>query len=267
MRNKNLIAGVALAGAAFLVFFIYFRMKENALEAKGALNKVVTAKSFIPGGATITAGLLKLAEIPEMYIQPGALRSLESAEGLITVAGISENEQLLANKTVKIAGRLSEAVPIGFRAACVAVDDISGINGMIRPGDFVDVIGTFEESGSRGVFTSTVLQNVRVLALDDDYTGAAPAGKRNADFTGVTGRSTASLALEPSDAEILAFAESKGKLKLSLRNPGDVKVAQTKTTNFGNLLRSSQSISAKPAEGQSMEIIRGTEGEKVQIRK
>ena len=172
---------------------------------------------------------------------------------------------MLANKIVKVAERLSEAIPIGFRAACIAVDDVSGLNGMIKPGDFVDVIGTFEETGNRGVFTSTVLQNVRVLAVDSDYTGAPV--KRTPDFTGVIGRSTASLALEPSDAEVLAFAESKGKLRLSLRNPGDVKVAQTKTTNFGNLLRSAQNASAKPVEGPSMEIIRGTEAEKIQIKK
>ena len=77
MRNKNLITAVALAGAAFLMFYIFLKAKENAVSAKGAVNKVVTAKSYIPKGATISAELVKLSEVPEMYIQPGALRSLE----------------------------------------------------------------------------------------------------------------------------------------------------------------------------------------------
>lgn len=83
------------------------------------------------------------------------------------------------------------------------------------------------------------------------------------------GLSTVTLALEPPEAEVLTFAENKGKLKLALRNPGDEKVTAIRTTNFGNLLKSQQKEASKPAplQDQQMEIIRGTEGEKINIKK
>ena len=264
MKNNKMLLALGAGAAAFILFFIYFKAKENSLLSKAAVNRVIVAAKYIAPGVLITADMLKEAEYPEMYVQPGAVRRQEHAAGFLSVAAISENEQILANKLTKVADKLSEIIPIGFRAVSVAVDDTAGLDGMAKPGDFVDLVGAFDDTGNRGVFSATVIQNCQLIAYNGDF-----SGNRRKDaglFPGPVGRSNATLLVEPADAEVLSFAEQKGRLRLSLRNPGDTKYAQLKTTSFSNLLKNTLKESPRQQEGPLLEIIRGTDGEKVRIR-
>ncbi len=264
MPNKKLVLALGAGAAAFILFFIYFKAKENSLLSKAAVNRVIVAAKYIAPGALITPDMLREIEYPEMYVQPGAVRKAESAAGFLAAAAFSENEQILANKLTKVADRLSEIIPIGYRAVSVAVDDTSGLDGMAKPGDFVDVVGSFEDAGNRGIFSATIIQYCQLIAYNGDF-----SGNRKKDpglFPGPVGRSNATLLVEPSDAETLTFAEHKGRLRLSLRNPGDTKCAQLKTTNFSNLLKNAMKESTKAQDGPFLEIIRGTNGEKVRIK-
>ena len=264
MRNNKLLIAIGAGVATFVLFFIYFKAKENSLLSKAAVNRVIVAAKYIAPGALLTADMLKEVEYPEMYVQPGAVRTTVNAAGYLAAAAFSENEQILANKLTKVAEKLSEIIPIGYRAVSIAVDDTAGLGGMAKPGDYVDVIGAFEDAGNRGVFSATVIQYCQLLAFDGDFSGNR---KKDAGLLpGPVGRSNATLLVEPADAEALAFAENKGRLRLSLRNPGDAKYAQLKTTSFSNLLRNTARENPKPQEGPLLEIIRGTDGEKVRIK-
>ena len=264
MKNKKIVLAAVMGISAFAVFFVYFKVKENTMLSKAAVNRVIVSAKYIAPGAFITADMLKEVEFPEMYVQPGAVRKKENAAGYLATAPISENEQILANKLTKVAEKLSEIVPIGLRAVSIAVDDAAGLDGMVKPGDYVDVVGAFEDAGSRGVFSATVIQYCQLAAFNGDFSGNRK--KETGLPFGPLGRSNATLLVEPSDAEVLAFAENKGRLRLSLRNPGDVKYAQLKTTNFSNLLRNTVKESPKAQEGPSLEIIRGTDGERVRLK-
>jgi pilus assembly protein CpaB len=208
--------------------------------------------------------MLTETEIMEKYIQPGALRKKKDAVGKIAKAPMAEGEQILANKITFNADSLSSLISIGKRAVSISVDSASGVNELIRPGDCVDVLGTFDE-GRGSSFASTVLQNVKVAAVEGRFNNSY---KKSDNIKGTFGPFTATLELDPSEAEIIAFAENKGKLKLALRNPGDTLKAQSKTVNFGNLMQNVSREAAKPVpEIKSLQIIRGTEDEKVQIKK
>ncbi len=264
MKNRKLLLAAGMGTAAFVIFYIYFKVKENTLLSKAAVNRVIVSAKYIAPGVCITADMLKEVEFPEMYVQPGAVRKKENAAGYLAAAPISENEQILANKLTKVADKLSEIVPIGMRAVSIAVDDSAGLDGMVKPGDYVDVVGAFEDAGSRGVFSATVIQYCQVIAFNGDFSGSR---KKEAGLPfAPLGRSNATLLVEPSDAEVIVFAENKGRLRLSLRNPGDAQYSPLKTTNFSNLLKSAAKETPKTQEGPSLEIIRGTDGERVRLK-
>jgi pilus assembly protein CpaB len=70
---------------------------------------------------------------------------------------------------------LAYVVPEGMRAVSVEVSSLIGASGLIRPGDYVDVILTVKIQGSEGGSTAgrlqdqvakTVLQNAQVLSID-----------------------------------------------------------------------------------------------------
>ena len=265
MRNKNLVFAFVLSAIGAFLIYAHLSGKEKEVTAKGTPNKVFVALKFIPAGAAVTLEQLKIEEIPEIYIQPGALRKPEHIDGVIAVASIAEGEQILANKVTKIAENLSSIVPIGYRAVAVNLDIDSSVGDFLIPGDVVDVLVSFEETG-KAFYTATLIQSARIIAINDSFTSIKKQGVSNYPARAFSGNIVV-LALDPSDAELVAFAENKGKIKLVLRNPGDEKMAALKTTNFGNTLRNQQREVVKPApEVPFLEIIRGTEGEKVILK-
>jgi pilus assembly protein CpaB len=109
-------------------------------------------------------------------------------------------------------GYLSALLSPGRRAVSVKVTAESTAGGFILPEDRVDVLHTVIVSGTGGV-TRTVVTNVRVLAVDQQI--AAP------ETNAVASAKTATLELDPRQAEIVSAAEATGVLSLALRSSAD----------------------------------------------
>ena len=60
---------------------------------------------------------------------------------------------------------LSSLVEDGMKAVTVRVNDVEGVGGFVLPGDRVDIVLT-RQSDKDKASTEVVLQNVRVLAID-----------------------------------------------------------------------------------------------------
>ena len=114
----------------------------------------------------------------------------------------------------------------GWRAISIPVSQVSSVSGLIRPNNFVDVIGTFHFPDTKGdssldTVTMTILQRVKVLATGTDIGYA----QQNNAQSGVSaaGRSYSAVTLEltPKEVEMIIFAQQKGSLTLSLRSYED----------------------------------------------
>ena len=88
--------------------------------------------------------------------------------GQITSTPILDGEQVLASKLLRPndAG-LAYFVQDGQRAVAVYMDALKAVGGHIRPGNYVDVLGTFDfgRGESADVRTVTLFQNIWVLWL------------------------------------------------------------------------------------------------------
>ena len=124
---------------------------------------------------------------------------------------------------------LSTDIQRGMRAVSIPVSGASGVSGLVRPNDCVDVLGSFSLPASSGggaagaadeveMVTMTVLQNVTILAIGSDTQRSLQDGRGNAG-----GYSTVTLQVTPREAEVLVFAQQmRGRLFLTLRNSADV---------------------------------------------
>jgi pilus assembly protein CpaB len=116
----------------------------------------------------------------------------------------------------KGSGFLAAVLPKGMRAVAMVITPESDAGGFILPEDHVDVLLTRHDreaektTGSEKIVTDTILQNVRVLAVDQAV--EEKGGQRV-----VVGR-TVTLELTPQQAETLARAHELGTLSLSLRS-------------------------------------------------
>jgi pilus assembly protein CpaB len=114
---------------------------------------------------------------------------------------------------------LAGIIPMGLRAISIAVDTTSSVTGLVKPGQHVDIIGTFHFPDMKGdktldTITLTVLQNVIVLATGTQLASASSAPKT----ASTKGYNTVTLSLTPREVEMIIFASQKGKLTMSLRH-------------------------------------------------
>ena len=113
----------------------------------------------------------------------------------------------------------------GWRAISIPVSSVTSVSGLIRPNNFVDVIGTFHFPDAKGdssldTVTMTILQRVKVLATGSDIGYAQQNGSQSAAAV-PRSYSTVTLELTPKEVEMIIFAQQKGSLTLSLRSYED----------------------------------------------
>jgi len=114
----------------------------------------------------------------------------------------------------------------GWRAISIPVSSVTSVSGLIRPNNFVDVIGTFHFPDARGdssldTVTMTILQRVKVLATGTDIGYASQNGVQSNASGTPRSYSTVTLELTPKEVEMIIFAQQKGSLTLSLRSYED----------------------------------------------
>jgi pilus assembly protein CpaB len=218
-RTINLIIGVVLALVAIAMIHNYIteqrRRIERLIEEGKAVN-VVVATTDISKETTITSDMVRIETVNRNTFQPGDLSSLQSAIGQFAEVDILRGQHINSNmvRSVGAAKYLSQTIPSGMRAMTIAVDKISAVEGLIKPGDSVDIVGTFampKAGGGTMPIVITVFQGVKVLATDRNispYRISKSAG-------------TITIALKPDDIKNLTYILEWGQVKLVLRAPLD----------------------------------------------
>lgn len=209
------IAAVALALAAAGLSWLYLRMREKELLGRGQPVEVAVADRYIPAYTRVTQHMLASREIPREYLSVGAVTEPKQIVGQLSLVPFNAGEPLYYNKLAVANQSLSSAVPEGRRAMTLPVDKISGVAGLVRPGDIVDVLFMTELKNTAAASASTLFQGVKVLACGELYT----TQEEKVDNTG-----SVTLALSPEESELALFALSRGILHLALRPSGDTRL-------------------------------------------
>jgi pilus assembly protein CpaB len=219
MRRQSLIV---LAAAVFLgllaVFLVntYIGAAEGEQRAQAVpVSQVAVAMVPLSFGTPITPEKVKMVNWPSESVPPGAIRSLEdlrrSGRAQVALRPIEVGEPILKSKLSGANGRatVSAVLPPDMRAAAIRLSDVGGVGGLVLPGDRVDVILTRTAGANGTQLAETLLQDVKVIAIDqnaDDAGDKPQLGK------------TATLEVRPYDAQKLALAQSVGALSLALRS-------------------------------------------------
>lgn len=165
---------------------------------KAAARTVVVAAAAIPSGTVVGVEDVRLADVPETYLADDAAADLSLVIGKTATANIPANAQVAQSN---LAGEgnataLAEAVNPGYVAASIAVNSETGVAGLVRQGDRVDVLA---EGG-------TVIEGARVLALDAQLAGE------------ITQYSTVTLEVTAQQAEDVQAAQMDSAVRLVLNS-------------------------------------------------
>lgn len=237
MLNKKflLLAVVFSLLAAGSVYWYLSSLAGGADSEK--MVPVVTAAQDIPRNTVIQEQMLIKTEVPEEYVQPGAVSSIKEAEGKLARVKIFQGQQLIDKALIETGDRsasLAYAVPQGRRAVSVAVNEVSALDGQLMPGDRVDVAATLDFSGSGTDITQTsiILQDIEVLAVGRTLEAEARSWAQREGM-----EKTVTLAVLPEEAQPLILASEKGSIRMLLRSPGDSGKPNLGSLQLNDMLR------------------------------
>jgi pilus assembly protein CpaB len=231
--------------SAVLVYVYLSQAGDEETAASDTTKSVVVAKEDINVATRITADMVEIKAISADAVHPDSFSSTEGVVGNLARYPIAAGEQILSDRVAASSASVPEGdelplpyiVPEGKRAVSVIMSDLIGAGGLLRPGDYVDVILTVKLA-SQDQIGRIILQDVELLALDQQVEKVAPkfeegeegeaeeerisTGEGETDPEAVT----VTLAVSPVEGEVLAVADKcadnfQGRLALALRPFGD----------------------------------------------
>src|SRR5205085_8895294 len=136
----------------------------------------------------------------------GGFETIDDVVNRGLLSQVVENEPLTEAKLApKAAGSgLPPSIPPGMRALSVKVNEVIGVAGFVVPGTRVDVMLTGSPSGSGGERTTTVLEDIAVIASGQRLERSLAGEAQTAPVI--------TLLVSPDDAQKLALAQSQGKI-------------------------------------------------------
>ena len=223
MRQQTVIALVV--AVVLGIFAVYLanaylgRGDEKVAAAQMGTTKIAVAAIPLDYGSELTPDKVKFVDYPTSSLPTGAFSNFNQlapqGKKRIVLRPIALNEAILANKLAGegLGASIAYLLPDGMRAAAVRINDVSGVAGFVQPLDTVDVLITRQMPGADGKqATDVLIQAVKVIAIDQDAQGA--------DGKPIVAK-TATLEVNPMDAQKLALAQNVGSLSLVLRKPGE----------------------------------------------
>jgi pilus assembly protein CpaB len=187
------------------------------------MSDVLVAASDLTPGAQLTASSLRWEEWPKSSVDPSFITRAAApdpakfAQGAVVRAHMVAGEPLTATKIAHAdsAGFLASMLTPGMRAVSIVISADTSAGGFVLPNDRVDILCTQPVSSASRFRTSTILKDVRVLAVDQTYDSKEKT---------VVGR-TATLELSPQQVELIERARATGTLSMALRALGDNEAA------------------------------------------
>lgn len=213
--KKYKIMALIFAGITGIFVFVFFASLQNSSQ-KNYVSVVVASKQ-VGKSTVLTADMLTIQKLPAQAVHADAARQISDVTGRITDGSLEKGEQVLVSKLLKSGSTtagFSYQVPSGMRAVTILVDPVTGVGGLLRKSDRVDVLAEFDvqkpQGGDKIATSYMLLQNIEVLA-----TGTDPSSSSKGGYTTVT------LSVAPDDSVKLNLAATSGKVRLSLRPQTD----------------------------------------------
>lgn len=231
--TRLLVLGVAVAtaaGAGYMAMNLKASTPSAPQEAgqpaapQMELEKVLVASAQVGIGDPVD-GQMRWQVWPKEAVTEGFITETAEPAAMDELTGSIARLVIMPGEPVrraKLIGKdqsfMSSILPAGKRAVAVEIKADTSAGGFVLPNDFVDLIMTRRAattSGAETFVTETILNNIRVLAIDQTIREDEEGGKS------VVGQ-TATLELTPQQSEIVTVAQQMAdRLTLALRSTAD----------------------------------------------
>ncbi len=296
--NRNVL--IVLAGGFLIAVLVALLVQASlsggkkeapVIKAEEPKVKIVVAAAPLKIGDKLSEENVKWLEWPKSASFPGAVIQEDDKKPTEMISGrlrraLKEGEPVVESALVsETQGNfLAASLGPGMRAFSINVKAATMVGGFVGPGDYVDILLTYRQKINYegednpaidnmiemyidDMATETILQNVKVLAVDqsafrdEEEDGKVKVGK------------TVTLEVDYKGAEVLALASEFGDLSLTLRRLGDESIVMERppvttdariTNIYDEVLREITQASGQDYTGQNSKVVRIYRGEAVE---
>ncbi len=170
MKSKSiLLIAISLGCGLFAVIGISKVMGRSNADTQPKVEKVpvLVAAETLDALTLLTEEHVVVEEWPIEYVPEGAATSLEQIEGMVV------NQRMAKEQTIFLSSLVSEddatelAIPPGYRVVGIKVSADDHIEGLLQPGDRVDVIGIFRKGGANSEpISQTFLKRIKIFSVN-----------------------------------------------------------------------------------------------------
>ncbi len=230
---RLLVIAIGLGVLAAFLAMQYLKLREAALreayeQSGDRMIRVIVAKRNLPAGTVLNKSNLALRKIPSMYVHKHAVRpgKFNVVKGRRLLESLAKGRPLLwSHVTGDQRQDFSDVIKEGHRAITIPVDQLSSIENMIQPGNFVDLYVTLPAElaggGTDGEVVFPLLQSVEVLATGRKLDPKVQAAMLVSYRQGSRKFSTLTLNVKAEEAPLVFASSTAGRITASLRNRGD----------------------------------------------
>ncbi|MBM4068686.1 MAG: Flp pilus assembly protein CpaB [Planctomycetes bacterium] len=250
MKPKTMILLVMAVTCGLGASYMTSRLLAERTQEAPETVKVLVARKEMPTGTSITNP--PDAFIPKEYVRgtepKDAIESYDQIKGRVLKQRLREGDHVRAEDLMSDKDALMQhLLQKGYRAIGlrVSIESIAGGFAAL-PLSRVDIISTVRRGDEGKSHSTTLLQNVLVLAADQQTV---------ADGKGALPATTVTVALKPEDVQKVNLAKEMGQLSLALRAFGDDKRIDLAATTGDSLYGDRRSESEGPALNVKPEVV------------
>jgi len=274
-RTRLMMIGVLALAVGFLAAVYVYRNLQPKSGMPADTAEVMVAANDLQVGARVEDRDVRIIRILSSDMPPGAPRKKADVIGHGVIIPISKGEFILPNRLAgeNAGAGLPALIPPGMRAVSVRVNEVVSVAGFVTPGTRVDVLLTGAPTGTGEQQTTTVLQNVAVLASGHTLERTSSGEAQNT--------AVITLLVTPDDAQRLTLASTEGHIQLALRNPLDTKQDEVPASNSRGLYRGlpvpaavhtsvhhvlpKATVTAPASTGISIEVYQGDKKQEIKL--
>ena len=222
MKSKSFILMIVSLGFGLIAAIGISQVMGNNSNAQPKLEMgpVVVAVEQLDHNTILTEDMVNIENWPLKIIPENALTSIEEIKDQAVTRRMGVGVPFTTDAVVHKLELDIRRIPDGFRVYAMKVTAEETVNGLLRPGDFVDVIGTFRvtdrETDEKKTVSATFLKKIRVFNIDGKMNS-----NPNEDENGSKSSAIIGVLVRQKQAEQIALVEKEGTLKIIMRGESD----------------------------------------------
>ena len=261
LENKKqilIIAGAVAAGIVAVVLTSNY-VKISIEKQTSALAEQYDARQKEMVSQIQQKSAQQMASLAQELERVKSDQAADAQKQMVAMKMMAQQEQMRQQQPV-VAPKIRKPslalkTPVGKRAVTVMIDSLQAVGGLINAGDYVDVIAQLNmpsQDPDKKTVTAMIFQGLQVLAVNTNLDDpGAYDDQQSSSALKIT------LAVDPQEAGLLAFANKNGNLELALRSPDETareKVKASTWKTLANYVLKNQGMNIQDPDGDNAAV-------------